>query len=101
MPSLLESPVPESPRVRGSVIGWKIPVTMKNSAAAKTGHAERAPVVSITKARGDSLGPSVKERMAAGKALRDRVPRPSHGKWAPAADRPDPEKAAARGRAAP
>jgi hypothetical protein len=62
---------------------------MKNSAAAKTGP-ERAPVLSISKARGDSLGPSVSERMAAGKALRDRVPRPSHAKWAPAPDRPDP-----------
>ena len=47
-------------------------------------------MVSITKARGDSLGPTVKERMAAGKALRERVPRGSHAKWKPAPDRPDP-----------
>src|SRR5690242_16394361 len=32
----------------------------------------------------------VAERIAAGKALRDRVPRESHGEWQPAANRPDP-----------
>ncbi len=62
---------------------------MKNATAAKTAQA-RAAVVSITKARGDSLGPTVKERMAAGKALRERVPRTAHSKWTPAANRPDP-----------
>lgn len=30
------------------------------------------------------------ERYAAGKALRSKAPRTSHGKWTPAADRPDP-----------
>src|SRR5579864_3589583 len=42
--------------------------------------------------RGDSklLGPTVKERMIAGRALRQRVPRTSHAKWVPSADRPDP-----------
>ena len=30
------------------------------------------------------------ERVAAGKAARDRAPRSSHGKWEPTADRPDP-----------
>src|SRR5271155_5303896 len=62
---------------------------MKTRLAAKTGTARHA-VISISKARESQLGPSVEERMAAGRALRDRVPRPSHGKWAPAADRPDP-----------
>jgi uncharacterized protein (DUF2252 family) len=33
---------------------------------------------------------SVKERMAAGKALRKRVPRRAHGEWTPATGRPDP-----------
>jgi uncharacterized protein (DUF2252 family) len=47
-------------------------------------------VVSITKARGDSLGPSAEERMTAGKALRERVPRTAHAKWTPTANRPDP-----------
>jgi uncharacterized protein (DUF2252 family) len=47
-------------------------------------------VVSITKARGDSLGPSAEERMTAGKALRERVPRTAHAKWKPTANRPDP-----------
>lgn len=32
----------------------------------------------------------VAERVAAGKALREQVPRSSHGEWTPAADRPDP-----------
>jgi uncharacterized protein (DUF2252 family) len=38
------------------------------------------------------LGISVKEKLAAGKALRDKAPRPSHGKWKPAPGRPDPIK---------
>src|SRR5271154_4856977 len=66
---------------------------MKTTALPKTGNAHPA-VVSISKPRPDSrehpLGPTVAERLAAGKALRDRVPRPAHAKWAPAADRPDP-----------
>jgi len=42
--------------------------------------------------RGDSklLGPTVKERMIAGRALRQRVPRTSPAKWVPSVDRPDP-----------
>jgi uncharacterized protein (DUF2252 family) len=43
-------------------------------------------------ARGAStlLGPTVKQRMAGGKALREKVPRTSHAKWKPAPNRPDP-----------
>src|ERR1700693_5778320 len=66
---------------------------MKNTEAAKTGTAHPT-VVSISKARPnsreDSLGPTTDERMTAGKALRERVPRTSHAKWVPASDRPDP-----------
>jgi len=36
------------------------------------------------------LHPSTNERIAAGKALRDRVSRKSQGRWKPASDRPDP-----------
>jgi uncharacterized protein (DUF2252 family) len=36
------------------------------------------------------LHPSIEERIAAGKALRDRVSRKSQGKWKPPANRPDP-----------
>ena len=36
------------------------------------------------------LGPSVEDRMAAGKALRERVPRTSHAAYEPAPDRADP-----------
>jgi uncharacterized protein (DUF2252 family) len=66
---------------------------MKNTQAAKIGSGADT-VVSITKARDnsreDSLGPTAEERMTAGRALRERVPRTSHAKWAPAPDRPDP-----------
>ena len=37
-----------------------------------------------------TLGPSVKERLAAGKALREKVPRTSHGRWKPPPGRRDP-----------
>ena len=37
-----------------------------------------------------SKRPSVEERDAAGKALREKVPRASHARYEPAADRPDP-----------
>jgi len=37
-----------------------------------------------------AIGPSIKARMKAGKALRERVSRTSHAKWAAPADRPDP-----------
>jgi uncharacterized protein (DUF2252 family) len=66
---------------------------MKNTRAARIGSDADA-VVSISKARDnsreDSLGPTAEERMTAGRALRERVPRTSHAKWAPAADRPVP-----------
>jgi uncharacterized protein (DUF2252 family) len=38
----------------------------------------------------DAPRPTRKERMALGRALRERVPRSSHAKWAPAPNRPDP-----------
>lgn len=43
-------------------------------------------------ARQDSklLGPTINERLAAGKALRKSVPRASHAKWVCPANRPDP-----------
>ena len=62
---------------------------MKNSAADKTDQA-RPKVRSISDSRRASLGPSADERMAEGKAVRDRVPRTSHSKWKPPANRPDP-----------
>lgn len=37
-----------------------------------------------------AFGPSVKERLAAGKALREKVPRTSHGEWKLPPNRPDP-----------
>ncbi|MDR3720670.1 MAG: DUF2252 domain-containing protein [Candidatus Acidoferrales bacterium] len=38
----------------------------------------------------DEFGLSAKERLAEGKALRERVPRASHAKWQPPPGRPDP-----------
>src|SRR5271168_3601647 len=62
---------------------------MKTRLATKTGAAPHA-LVSITKARENQPAPSVEERMTAGKALRERVPRTSHAKWSRPPDRPDP-----------
>jgi uncharacterized protein (DUF2252 family) len=36
------------------------------------------------------IGPSIQERMSAGKALREKVPRTSHSEWTAPSDRPDP-----------
>lgn len=36
------------------------------------------------------LGPSIRARMSDGKALRERISRTSHAKWAAPSDRPDP-----------
>jgi uncharacterized protein (DUF2252 family) len=38
----------------------------------------------------ENLLPTVQQRRAAGKALRAKVPRPSHAAWTPPANRPDP-----------
>src|ERR1700740_3097421 len=62
---------------------------MKNSVADKADQA-RPKVRSISDSRRASLGPSADERMAEGKAVRDRVPRTAHSKWKPAANRHDP-----------
>lgn len=47
-------------------------------------------VQSIRRDGSGALGPSIGERMAAGKALRERVPRATHAKWSTFANRPDP-----------
>jgi uncharacterized protein (DUF2252 family) len=52
-------------------------------AKASTIEVEVAPLVA-------KLGPSIEDRMTAGKALRERVPRTSHAAYEPAADRADP-----------
>ncbi len=44
----------------------------------------------IAPRRASELGPSAKERLAEGKALRERVPRASHAQWKPPPSRPDP-----------
>ena len=57
---------------------------MKN---AKVG---RTKIENIPREDAKLYGLTVKERMTAGKALRERVPRASHAKWVCPADRPDP-----------
>jgi uncharacterized protein (DUF2252 family) len=52
----------------------------------------RPKVTSITQKRASELGPTVEERMARGKLLREKVPRTSHAEWTPAKNRPDPIK---------
>jgi uncharacterized protein (DUF2252 family) len=50
----------------------------------------RADAEKIVREDSKLFGPTVEERMTAGKALRERVPRTSHAEWVPRADRPDP-----------
>jgi hypothetical protein len=55
------------------------------------------------KGRSSDYGPGPKERLAAGRELREKVPRSSHAKWAAPPNRSDPVellKAADRGRLA-
>ena len=44
----------------------------------------------IGRGRASVIGPSIQERMSAGKALREKVPRTSHSEWDAPSDRPDP-----------
>lgn len=46
--------------------------------------------VTEEKHKSNAVGPTARERMAEGKAIRERVPRGSHAKWSAAANRPDP-----------
>jgi uncharacterized protein (DUF2252 family) len=50
----------------------------------------RSTVLSFTRAELKALGPTVDERMAAGKALRAKVPRTSHAEWKAPPNRRDP-----------
>ena len=51
---------------------------------------QRGKIHSIRRGASSAMGPSVLERMSAGKALREKVPRSSHAEWAAPADRRDP-----------
>jgi hypothetical protein len=63
--------------------------TKPGKRSARVLHAATPPRAALAKRAAPDLAP-VAERVAAGKALREQVPRGSHGEWAPAADRPDP-----------
>ena len=52
--------------------------------------ARRSQVANIVREAPKLPGPTVKERMTAGRALRESVPRTSHAKWVRPADRSDP-----------
>lgn len=62
---------------------------MKNTNDIKT-ESERKRDAANDRARSSLVGPTVKQRMAAGRALREKVPRTSHAKWKPTPNRPDP-----------
>jgi uncharacterized protein (DUF2252 family) len=51
---------------------------------------QREKVQSIRREVSSGVGPSIQARMSAGKALRDKVSRKSHAKWAAPPGRPDP-----------
>ncbi len=62
---------------------------MKSSTRTAEARSARTPAGS--QGPGDRVfGPSVEERMAVGKAIRDKVSRPSQGKWQPAPHRENP-----------
>jgi uncharacterized protein (DUF2252 family) len=56
----------------------------------QTGKAHPDKVTHIERKHSSGPRPTVEERMAAGKLMRDKVPRASHAKWTPPANRPDP-----------
>ena len=63
----------------------------------------RTPLKETADQEAKLLGPTVEEKLVAGKALREKVPRTSHAKWVRPADRADPIellKKADRGRLA-
>jgi len=62
---------------------------VKNTNDIKT-ESERKRDAANDRARSSLVGPTVKQRMAAGRALREKVPRTSHAKWKPTPNRPDP-----------
>ena len=51
---------------------------------------QRGKIRSIRPEEAAVVGPSIKERMSRGKALREKVPRSSHSEWVAPAGRPDP-----------
>jgi uncharacterized protein (DUF2252 family) len=61
-----------------------------NQRIKQTGKARLDKVTSIERKHFSGPRPAVEERMAEGKLMRDKVPRASHAKWVPAANRPDP-----------
>src|SRR5215470_1969286 len=47
-------------------------------------------ITNVRMNRSDTVRPSMEERLAQGKLLRQSAPRSAHGQWKPAWDRPDP-----------
>jgi len=63
--------------------------SVKNTGTSRK-KSERKKSAANTRAEWSLLAPTVKQRMAAGKALREKVQRTLHAKWIPSANRPDP-----------
>jgi uncharacterized protein (DUF2252 family) len=84
---------PESATVPGgtSALQNQIRVrTLKRDSIRPSGDDAKRGTVKKSKHTEELLGPTARERMEAGKALRERVPRGSHATWAAPAKRPDP-----------
>jgi uncharacterized protein (DUF2252 family) len=62
---------------------------VKNSNDSET-QSERKKNADNAQGASSLLGPTVKQRMGVGRALREKVPRTWHAKWKPAPNRPDP-----------
>jgi uncharacterized protein (DUF2252 family) len=63
---------------------------LKESSKLSATRGLRTKVTSIVREDSNFPGPTVKERMAAGKGLRESVPRTSHAKWVHPGNRSDP-----------
>ena len=51
---------------------------------------QKAKLTIVRREESTELGPNIEERLTSGKALRRKVPRSAHAKWAPPSHRPDP-----------
>jgi uncharacterized protein (DUF2252 family) len=76
--------------------GARLPVALVQTANLRAFGGRGAGMLAVGAAatQGDLMStttnPDPRDRAAAGKAARDAAPRSGHGRWAPAADRPDP-----------
>ena len=83
---------------RGTSFGWRAPTNRaqgRGAGMAKGKKGAKSPKgAKASRLETKELREPVGERMAAGKALRERVPREAHGEWTPDPDRPVSDLAA-------